>query len=392
MNLIYFSIFFGKEVSGVQKKILAQVKNLNILGINAVVFSITGTDDNSPPLQNVNKIIITTLECNSPKNFFDKIKRVHIRDDAFKNIIETLKSDEILYTRIPTPSGRMAKILKNPRRCKIVVEYQTIEPRENRLNRNYLSLIYDFLYGDDIRTYTDGIVGVTDEITRYEAACSGNPPKPHITIGNGIDVDSVMVRTYSRFTGKELRLLCVANVNRWHGLDRLIRGLATYRGSIPVTLNIVGDGAELPHLKKLSNDFNLTDRVFFHGIKTGNDLDYFFNTSHIAVGSLGIHRKGLTQTSELKAREYCARGIPYILACADPDFPEDFPFIHRILPDESPVNIEEVVEFARNVCEDPGHPQKMREYAGKHLDWSVKMTALKSFLETLEEESTQNRA
>ncbi len=121
--------------------------------------------------------------------------------------------------------------------------------------------------------------------------------------------------------------------------------------------------------------------MVFHGFTTGNALDALFDQCHVAVGSLGIHRKGLTQTSELKAREYCARGIPYIIACADPDFPAGFPYILRLPADESPIDIEQVLAFAREVCADPDHPQKMRSYAEEHLDWSVKK--LKGFLEAL---------
>jgi hypothetical protein len=43
----------------------------------------------------------------------------------------------------------------------------------------------------------------------------------------------------------------------------------------------------------------ISDRVVFHGFTTGKALDALFDRCHIAVGSLGIHRKGLTQTSEL---------------------------------------------------------------------------------------------
>jgi hypothetical protein len=40
----------------------------------------------------------------------------------------------------------------------------------------------------------------------------------------------------------------------------------------------------------------------------------------------------------------------------------------------------------KTVYEDFDHPQKMRAYASKNLDWSVKMKKLKSFLETLVDE------
>jgi hypothetical protein len=47
------------------------------------------------------------------------------------------------------------------------------------------------------------------------------------------------------------------------------------------------------------------------------------------------------------------------------------------------VDLKKVSEFAHRVCRDPEHPQKMRTYAAEHLDWSVKMKTLKTFLETL---------
>ena len=390
MKLLYTIIFFGREPSGVQKKIIAQVKNLNALELSSVIYSLTGINDDSPPSRQVNKIIIPNLEYHPPKSFFAKKRRINIRDYAYNKIIEKLRVDDILYTSIPSPSRITSELLKNPRKGKIVIEYQTIEPIEGKLAGNYVYLLNDLFFGDDIRKYTDGIVGVTDEITRYEVTRSGDPEKPHITVGNGINVETVNVHQQVPYSGEELRLLCVANFNRWHGLDRLIRGIGTYRGPTRITLDIAGDGSELPYYKNIIHELAITDRVKFHGLTIGNDLDNLFNTCHIAVGSLGMHRKGLTQTSELKAREYCARGIPYIISCADPDFPDDFPFILRLLSDESDVDIEMIIEFAQKVYNDPDHPFKMRAYAIEHLDWSVKMKILKTFLETLVDNSKQN--
>ncbi len=387
MKLIYSVLFFEKEVSGVQKKILSQVKQLNDLGLSSEIYSLTGTDDNSPPVPFVHKIIVPGLEFHSPKNFFAKIRRKKIRDNSIKKIIDALHSDEILYTRILSPSKTTSEIIKSPRKCKIVIEYQSIESNERRLVGDYISVLYDFFYGGDIRKYSDGIVGVTDQITRYQLSRSGDPDKPHITIGNGFNVDSVSVRKPVACQVQDLNLLCVANVNRWHGLDRLIRGLGAYRGPVRVMLHIAGDGPELSGLKKLMNESDAGDKVIFHGFSTGKDLDDLFNTCDIAIGSLALHRIGLTEASVLKAREYCARGIPYIIASADPDFSDDFPFIFRIPADETPVDLQKVIEFAHRVCTDPAHPRKMRSYAAENLDWSVKMKRLKAFLETLVDKS-----
>jgi hypothetical protein len=88
-------------------------------------------------------------------------------------------------------------------------------------------------------------------------------------------------------------------------------------------------------------------------------------------------------TSELKSREYCARGIPFIIACGDSDFPPDFPAILKLLPDESPIDMHRVILFASVISRDSDHAQNMRHYARENLDWSVKMKKLKMFLESL---------
>ena len=225
-------LFFGNEVPGVQKKILSQVTHLNNLGLPSEIYSLTGADDNSPHRDSVHKIIVSNLELRSPKGFFAKLKRIHIRDNSLKKIIESLHSDEILYTRILSPSRITSEIVKSPRKCKIVIEHQTVEPNERRLAGDYVFLLYDFLYGGDIRKYCDGIVGVTDQITHYQVSRSGNPDKPHITIGNGFNVSSVSVRKPVPCPEQNLNLLCVANVNRWHGLDRLIRGMGMLSGPV----------------------------------------------------------------------------------------------------------------------------------------------------------------
>lgn len=350
-------------------------------GIDALVFSICTADDKDNPSRLITSVLIPGTK--RPKGIVGKIYREWRVNKEIKNIIQSLSEHDVLYTRIFYPSPQLSRILKQPRACKIVIEYQSIEPLEYRLIGKYWYLPIDFLFGNSIRRYTDGIVGVTNEITQYEVARAGDPQKPHITIGNGFAVQSVPVRHSPHYNGENLHILCVASVSRWHGLDRLLQGLSTYRMTLKVTLHIAGNGAELPHLQKLAADLGISDRVIFHGFLTGEPLDALFDLCHIAVGSLGIHRKGLTQTSELKGREYCARGIPYIIACADPDLPADFPYILCPPADESPIDIDQVAAFTKRVFADPNHSERMRHYAEEYLDWSVKMKKLKDFLEML---------
>lgn len=63
--------------------------------------------------------------------------------------------------------------------------------------------------------------------------------------------------------------LAVAKFSPHHGVDRLIRGLAEYKGARPVLLTLVGVGAENPSLEKLVSELKLEDFIVFAGAATG---------------------------------------------------------------------------------------------------------------------------
>lgn len=380
MRVVYF-FRAGGTVSGVNKKVTSQIQSLRANGVNCIAYSIHSGD--SPGIPDACTQAVEIPNFNHRIKFINKLRKELFITGLMEDQISLLEDNDFLYMRVPYPSFLLSRLLSRSRNCKIVFEYQTIEPLEYRSMGKYWYLIIDYMFGDAIRKYSDAIVGVTDEITQYELSRSGEINKPHITIGNGYFVESVSMRSPPEFSGNNLDLLCVSNVRPWQGLDRLIRGIATYPGATNVTLHIAGDGTELNRLKQIATELDISDNVKFHGYMTGEDLDNLYNICHIAVGTLGIHRKGLAQGSTLKSREYFSRGIPYIIASPDPDIPNDCPYIYMIPPDESPVSVDRIVEFAQRVYSDSEHPQRMRTFAIEHLDWSKKMYRLKRFFEIL---------
>lgn len=385
MQVIYFVRSFKHTHSGVSKKIISQIASLNKIGVNAKLFTF-GNVDGLKYCAEIPEYIVrspSSINCDYSTNIVNLLRRDLCVNRALRLLFESLGPTDIIYSRIPPLSVSTLISLRKPRECKVVFEFQSIENREAWSSGRYSFAVLESIFGKIRRRNIDGIVGVTDEITAYQLKKSGDTSIPHITIGNGFDVASAPVRRPPEYDGGDLHLLCVANVSRWHGLDRLLQGLTTYRGTPKVVLHIAGDGAELPHLQQLTDELGIGDRVVFHGFTTGKALDDLFDQCHVAVGSLGIHRIGLKEASILKAREYCARGIPFIYGISDPDFPADFPYILHLPADESPIDIKQVLAFAQEVCADPDHPQKMRRYAEEHLDWSVKMKKLKDFLEAL---------
>lgn len=373
---------WGTLFSGVDRKIHSQVKSLSDLGLTSEIVLIC--DNNSQVMPDKFIKIVPMSIHKTGFNIFSKMMREHSINTVLDGTITSLLPGDILYMRPPYPTYFLSTILKAPRSGKVVIEFQDIEPLEYRLERKYWYILIDIMFGTAIRKYPDAIIGVTDEITRYQVARSGDPDKPHITIGNGIDVNSVKIRKSPPYGGNELHLLCVSHVDRWNGLDRVLRGLAEYNGPARVTLHIAGDGSELIHLKKISGDLGIEGKVLFHGYLRGQSLDELYDRCHIAVGSMGSHRKGLSQSSQLKIREYCAKGIPFILSGTDLDFSHDkFPYLQEFSADDTPIDIETIVRFANNVLADPEHHLKIRQYATEHLDWSVKMKQLKEFLHSL---------
>jgi glycosyltransferase involved in cell wall biosynthesis len=382
LKIKYF-VVGGNNTGGNRKKIHNQISALIQLEMDVEMVLVVAESLHYPSYPYLTIHDVGSIQSD---NILGRIRRAWDISRIFQDTIEKLDHDDILYCRFEPffPLYYPVNYQKNLRACKIVTEHQTIEVNEYKLDHGFLACLYFKIFARFIRGQSDAIVGVTDEITGYQVIHSGDSGKPHITIGNGINVASVSIRPPLLYSGDTIDLLFMASdTNRWHGVDRIIRGLANYNGPIKVLLHIAGNGPELPPLQKLVNMLDITGQVIFHGFATGKDLDHLFNTCHIAIGSLGLHRIGLNEASILKARDYCARGIPYIISCPDPDFPDNFPYILRIPADETPVDIEKIIGFAQRIYEDPDFSQKMRAYAVEKLDWSVKMKILKVFLETL---------
>jgi hypothetical protein len=48
---------------------------------------------------------------------------------------------------------------------------------------------------------------------------------------------------------------------------------------------------------------------------------------------------------------------------------------------EDDFDVRNLIDFAERMNKDPEHPQAMRQFAVKHLDWSVKMKNLVTFFD-----------
>lgn len=201
-----------------------------------------------------------------------------------------------------------------------------------------------------------------------------------IRISNGVDMDSIPLHDYHPSSDGSIHLIGVAEVHYWHGFDRLIAGLGEYYRNTNsprnIYFHIVGgvwksemyDSIHAPGFSELMDKYGIRDRVVFHDQLFGGALDKVFNQCCFAIGSLARHRSGITVIKTLKNREYATRGIPFIYSEIDSDF-EDKPYIIKALPDESPIDIQQIVDFIESHRFDPAEIRKTVE----NLSWKIQM-------------------
>lgn len=196
-------------------------------------------------------------------------------------------------------------------------------------------------------------------------------------LGNGIDLGSIPQRPRRpEWPGRTLKLIAVANVSFWHGYDRMLRAMRTFlqgaNGERDVEFTLVGTGEEVDRLRSLAEELGLSDRVHFRGPLVGDDLLEAYCEHHLAVASLALHRKGLTRAAELKAREYCAVGIPFIASGDDVDFPEAVPFRFAVSLSEDDDELAALLDKLSKRSDLPD-PCTIRAYAEAHLDMRLKV-------------------
>lgn len=290
---------------------------------------------------------------------------------ACANMAEDLRPD-VIYFRYPLFDENTARFVE--RYPNVVFEHHTIEEKELPPD----AARQEKLWAGEVFKNTLAVVGVTDEILRYEQARSPKP-LPGIAIGNGVDFAASPLLPRPAFE-QTLHIGMAAHFAPWHGVDRLLEGLRLFPRRDTVRLHLAGAGEALDEYKRLANAYGLRDNVIFHGELPPQKLREMMNACHLAAGSLAPSRVGLSELASLKNREYAFSGLPFFFAGGDPDFPPALPFV-RVLPDdESPIDIAALWRFAEECAKAPEPGETMRAYAEQRLTWEAKSGALLDFL------------
>lgn len=201
--------------------------------------------------------------------------------------------------------------------------------------------------------------------------------KKTILTSNGINTSAIKKRETIPSENEDFIFIGVANIASWHGYDRLIKSIGNYtlnkNNKINIRFIIAGDGPEKLNLENLSKSLDLENHIEFAGKKNADELNILYEKSHVAVGSLALHRKNLTIASELKLREYTAIGIPFISTSNDIDFSDNPYFVYKIKSDENEIDLDKLINWYRELNFNTLKSDSLRKYAENKLDFSSKI-------------------
>lgn len=351
-----------KKRNGVLKKIVGQIKVFNNAGFKVDLLNVSENKSNY-----ISKFFYS---------LFYKNQYLLNNYDAFENI-------DFVYVRHFSPVNRgclglLSYLKKNG--CRIIYEIPTYPyDGEHKGFKGFIFLIIDKIFRKKLKSYVDCIVTYSQDNTIFDIKT--------VKIVNGIDCSAISPVDVTEYrqnidripTEAAIRLIAVAQFAKWHGYDRLIEGLYAYYKNNPekkVFIDFVGDGGVLQQYREMVSKYGLAQYVVFHGVLTGDALSAVFNQADIAVCSLGCHRKGIVLSSELKSREYMARGLPMISSTKIDILPDDYQYIQYVPEDDTPIDMMTILNFYEKLQQKESKDiqiKNIRRFAEEHCDMKVVM-------------------
>ena len=230
MNIL-FLIFHGFDPNnGISKKIEYQFEAFKANGHEA---HLCYMDENGSKRRIADDTIIA--------DYGNGRKGKILKRTEFSSIVDYAVKKQINFVYIRSNHNANPFTIHMVRRMKragmkVVMEIPTYPYDQEYFNKVMRrQLILDKLFRNLLARQLDAIVTFSEEDFIFG--------QQTIRISNGIDFDSVRMKKKSHHPENELHLIGVAEIHRWHGYDRVIKGLAEYYATpkeIKVYFHVVG--------------------------------------------------------------------------------------------------------------------------------------------------------
>ncbi len=281
MKIIYISFESPKDVTGVGRKIKAQMKYWEQEGHQARHIQLRYQDDNE---------VIKKYTSNHTLNLALNLKNIK---DALRE-----EKPDIIYMREVLYVPFLINALEGIPYC---IEINSDAKAEYK-NQSWAKYTYYTATHKFLKSNAAGIVSVSKEL--LAKAEIGENAK-HLILANGYDFEQV--KQMAPVPDSEtLSLIFVGSATQpWSGVEN-IEILA--KACPQFNFHLVGGGfkSNLPN-------------IITYDYLNAESLKALYSVCDIGIGTFGLYKKGMDEASPLKIREYIAYGLPVILPFIDTD-------------------------------------------------------------------------
>ena len=192
--------------------------------------------------------------------------------------------------------------------------------------------------------------------------------KPTINVGNGVDLDGIQLHYPAKLLDKPYVLLGFGQWSDWHGVDRLIIGIADANRQSDYEIVLSGSGPALSSWKNLAKkhdvDFRILPPVY------GAQRDALIEQAHAGIGTLATHRRELIVDSSLKNRMYLAYGLPFLVTNRDP-LSEIANGIYQLSDVDAPIDIDVLTSWLERVTRTRTQVAEELRARAAHHSWTI---------------------
>lgn len=352
MKALFIANLELKETEGIFKKVCAQSDAVgNCVGECKLI---TRSGKNTAVKEyKSNKLILTDID------FYSYIEKSLYSGDI-----------RVLYVRHMVPSLKLISFLKVAKRqgIKIYYEIPTYPYFGEQLKasrKKYRAIVKISL---DI-IFWPFIYQLIDKLVVIRSSSKAKLFKKMIEITNGVRTDNIKAKDYSKTPDNNVfRMVTVGTIYPYHGYDRIINGLKACGEKIENTkieFHVVGNSQTIDDLHIMSDIIGLNN-VFFHGIKTTDELNEMYDSFDVGLGCLALHRRNADIDTTLKVIEYYCRGVPIVTSGIGPSDALDS-FTVQVEDGDTPIDISGIYKKYKNI--NPDDLSKLSKIGKNVFEW-----------------------
>lgn len=373
MKLLYLSTwdFTNEKSDGVCKKMYSQLRVFEKRGYQVDFIYIK--DGKVIYRENGEERTIATVGAIRKTPAYIKMYR-HIKDKKYDCVYNRYGMADNFYNRV------IKRLWKNGAKIYVEVPSYPYEGEREPGLLYWLMFKWDEICRKSLKKYVSNIVMYMD----YDKLFGIDT----IRLINGVDVSNIKPVKKMERDSEAIHLLIVTLMMKHHGYERLIEGFHEYYqagGTRKVICHVVGDGVERPYYEELVKKYNLEENIIFYGLKSGAELEAFYEDADFGVTAMGLYKDNIFLTSELKSREYLAKGLPLISGAQIDIFKgKDRWFYNKFSEDATPIDIGRVIQIYDDMCKDRTKEEavkEIRQFAEETVDMSETMKLLFEHME-----------